>query len=211
MIVGGVDYRLAAFLEGHRRDQGDLVAQFNWVCMALMRHSPAYSPFDRREAELNSYLMSSARDFFGGSFYHGGIAGLSPGEELLPRSRGAFEHPDSRGQVFPAAARRLVFVSQSQTFAMCFAVPLQGDLYEVEPDESLSIAPFYLRALRLFQVWIGESRALESFTPGCLLEFSCKSATVLKVCNPVHPDYAYVRRRVEVPACALKRVKSERP
>lgn len=163
----------------HRsRHATSLYTQFLWVSRNLRRQPISYEPFDSVDLELSRLVLERAESIYGTAWFHGGNAVLKPGEELLPPTVTGFSRPFFAH--YPKTRQGLVFVTRSLAFARSWAECRGGYLYEIEPDRGVTVAPYHIRALRMFEDWIGQEAARATFLEYCLLEFTCKSACVLK-------------------------------
>ncbi len=80
------------------------------------------------------------------TIYHGGIAGLSPGDWILPPSRTGADHHRAEQSHRDYTPHR-VYVTSGLYYAQMFAYLRDGAVYEVEPqgqvraDEDSGVAP----------------------------------------------------------------------
>ena len=165
----------------------DPLDQFCYVYSALVHHTPAYSPLSTKETALSASLILQASRHFGGVWFHGGRAGLAPGDTVLSVTAGAVRNHDVRPR--PRSSYHLVYLTQSRALAQTYANAVGGAVYRVEPGAGLAVAPFILRAFGLLEAW-NRPEAMLSLLPECLLEFSCKSARVVEICGPTEPLFS---------------------
>lgn len=171
---------LSGHFERQRHKHGaELHQQFSWVWGQLMHYPDSYAPFTPQEVELNRLILDRKQERRGSAWFHGGVAGLQPKDTLLPESLTGPCPPPRK--LTPRAHQRLLFVTPCARFAGVSGRTARGTLYEVQPDCSLSVAPYYVRALRMFEDWVGKQEARESLMSYASIEFTCQSATVLSV------------------------------
>jgi hypothetical protein len=191
MLSSPIDFNLQARLERLRFDYPNLLDLFFVISYLLKYHGPAYQALNCAEAELSEALVSQARERYGNQWFHGGRAGLQSGDLVLSQRQGA---PRVLGDLErPFEAGQFAWVTPMAAFAMSFAIPVQGALYKVLPDDRLKVSPFHLRAVRLIMSWY-PTTPLGAIKEFMMEDFVCGSAVVLEVCDPVVPRYPNLGR-----------------
>lgn len=172
--VAGMNRRTLRIFRSYSKSFND----YQKLQLARMVAEEAWTgPFTEQELDLSRELVDYHKP---DRWFHGGTAGLEPGEVLKPAKETGL---DPRGLLAAIPDRKShVFITGDKAIAGRYAELANGQVYEVRPEGRVDVDPMELRTLQIFAA--DKEARLDDFAVLSRLpinNFCCSAATVLEV------------------------------
>jgi hypothetical protein len=139
-------------------------------------------PFGAEEDALSAAIVELSA---GRPWFHGGLPGRRPGDELLPASVTGADPRSCAAEILDRSS--YVYLTQSRAVALDYAEAAKGLVYRVRPIGPVIVDPTELRTWILVAKAFGPKKEIEQAGPlwvaqqmfGSVKGYACKRAVVL--------------------------------